>query len=254
MQVNLRGMKDRKVFSDTPVVTIDGPAGSGKGTIAQSVARQLGWHILDSGALYRLVALAAIKRGLVLENLSKVDEDQLGEIAQQLNVVFKPKPEGGVRILLDNHDVTREIRSEACGSGASRVAAVSKVRSALLERQRRFLEPPGLIADGRDMGTVVFPQAGVKIFLTATADIRARRRQLQLKEQGIDANLTGLIRDIEIRDKRDRERQDAPLKPAPDALIIDTGKMSIDEVSEQVLDAIVSHYPMVKPLLSGESS
>lgn len=219
------------------VITIDGPAGSGKGTISQKVAEQLGWNILDSGALYRLVALAAEKKGVAFD----ADESLL-EIAEALDVSFTPCAGGGVAILLEGDDVSLAIRSEECGCAASQVAAVKPVRAALLARQRRFLESPGLVADGRDMGTVVFPEAKVKIFLTASAKIRAERRLKQLKEQGINANLRRLIDDIEKRDTRDMNRKEAPLVPADDAIIIDTGKSTIDEVVSKVMSAVKNAY------------
>ena len=224
-----------------PIITIDGPAGSGKGTISQHVAEALGWHMLDSGALYRLVALAAQRKGIDF-NQADVDENSLSEIAETLNVVFKPCLNGGVEILMDNDDVTQAIRSEECGCAASQVAAQKPVRAALLERQKQFLQAPGLVADGRDMGTVVFPEAKVKIFLTASPQIRGERRLKQLKERGIDANLAGLIKDIEERDARDMNRKDAPLIPAGDAIIIDTGELSIDEVVNIVLSAAKEFY------------
>ena len=220
-----------------PVITIDGPAGSGKGTISQRVSEELGWNILDSGALYRLVALAAERKGVDLDA-----DDTLAEIAEELDVTFTPCEGGGVTVALEGDDVTLVIRSEDCGCAASKIAAVKPVRRALLERQRKFLDLPGLVADGRDMGTVVFPNAKVKIFLTASADIRAERRLKQLKEQGINANLRGLIDDIEARDARDMNRKDAPLVPADDAIIIDTGKSTIDEVVSQVMEAVKSTY------------
>ncbi len=222
---------------DIPVITIDGPAGSGKGTISQQVADKLGWNILDSGALYRLVALAAQRKGVDLDA-----DDSLSEIAQTLNVTFKPCEGGGLEIVLDKETVTNSIRTEECGCAASQVATKSGVREALLDRQRRFQQAPGLVADGRDMGTVVFPDAKVKIFLTASAEIRAERRLNQLKQQGISANLRGLIRDIEERDARDTNRKDAPLVPAQDAIIIDTGVMSIDTVVETVMNVVQKAY------------
>ncbi len=220
-----------------PVITIDGPAGSGKGTISRQIASQLGWNLLDSGALYRLVALAANRKGVDLGA-----DEQLKKIAEQLGVSFVPVSGGLVEIKLESDDVTQIIRSEECGNAASKVAAINVVRVALLERQRRFLQEPGLVADGRDMGTVVFPDARIKIFLTASAEIRAERRLNQLKQQGINASLHGLIRDIEERDARDTNRKEAPLVPAEDAIIIDTGSMSIDEVVKTVMEAVKKVY------------
>lgn len=220
------------IESDAPVITIDGPAGSGKGTIAQHVANHFGWHILDSGALYRLVGLAAQRKNVAFD-----DASALSDVAKELDVVFTANSKGGVDIHLEGVDVSLDIRTEEAGSAASQVAAIPEVRTALLERQRRFQTKPGLVADGRDMGTVVFPNAKLKIFLTASAEIRAERRLNQLKQQGISANLRGLIRDIEKRDARDRNRKQAPLIPAADAIIIDTSNLSIEEVVKQVLNA-----------------
>ena len=208
------------------VIAIDGPSASGKGTVAQRVANSLGWHYLDSGALYRLVALAADQRGV-----SWADEASIGELARMLNVSFKSGS-----IILDNQVVDDEIRSEHCGKGASTVAAHPRVREALLGRQRAFREFPGLVADGRDMGSVVFPDAAVKIFLTATAEARATRRHKQLKEKGIVATLDALLRDLNERDARDQARSVAPLQQSPDARLLDTTHLSVDEAVGKVLD------------------
>lgn len=222
--------------TNPPVVTIDGPAGSGKGTISQKVADNLGWHLLDSGALYRLVALAAKQQGIDVTD--QTNEHKLTKLTKALKVEFVPSDQGDVRVFLEGEDVTSLIRTEECGNQASQVAAKKQVRDALLDRQRNFLMPPGLVADGRDMGTFVFPDAPVKIFLTASAEIRANRRLKQLKNHGVNANLRGLIRDIEERDARDTQRKNAPLVPAADATIIDTGSLSINEVVDLVLDKI----------------
>lgn len=216
-----------------PVVTIDGPSGSGKGTVAAEVARRLGWRVLDSGALYRLTAYAARRAGVDFG-----DARALAEIARNLPVEFRDG-----RVLLDGEDVTLAIRTETAGNDASRVAAVPEVRQALLQWQRDYARPPGLVADGRDMGTVVFPGAPVKIFLDASAEERARRRHKQLKEQGIDVNLPGLIAEIEERDRRDRNRSVAPLKPAQDAEVIDSTSMSVDAVVERILERIARALP-----------
>ena len=215
-----------------PVVTIDGPSGSGKGTISREVARHLGWHLLDSGALYRLVALSGSLKGLAPDDVAGH-----ATLARAMSVEFSGDEEGRERIRLDRVDVTREVRSEETGQGASRVAAWSGVREALLERQRAFALPPGLVADGRDMGTVIFPAADLKIYLTASASERALRRYKQLKEKGSDANLAALSREIAERDQRDSTRVVAPLRPAPDARVIDSTGMSIAQVVESVLSA-----------------
>lgn len=214
-----------------PVVTVDGPGGSGKGTVTQMLARRLGWHLLDSGALYRLTALAARRQGVDL-----ADEAGLVNVASGLNVSFEPTPAGEpVRVILDGDDVTREIRTEETGDGASRVAVIQAVREALLQRQRDFRKAPGLVADGRDMGTVVFPDAPVKVFLTASAEERARRRYLQLKDAGVNVNIERLLDEIRARDERDMNRSAAPLKPADDAQVIDSTGLSIEEVLSKVM-------------------
>jgi len=219
------------VIADIPVLTVDGPSGSGKGTICALVARELGWHLLDSGALYRLVALGAMRH-----DIDFTDEAALASYAAQLDVQFVLQPDGSApRILLEGEVVGDALRTESCGNAASRVAALGAVRQALLQRQRDFQQPPGLVADGRDMGTVVFPQAGVKIFLTASVDERAQRRYKQLKEKGIGANLPDLLTEIAERDARDAERSVAPLKPAADAVVLDTTRLTIHEVRDKVL-------------------
>lgn len=214
----------------TPVITVDGPGGSGKGTLSGMLAARLGWHLLDSGALYRLLAFAAQKRGTDL-----ADEQALVELAANLDVQFIADAEGGEqRIMLEGDDVSRSIRTETVGAGASRVAALPAVRQALLARQQAFREAPGLVADGRDMGTVVFPDAQLKIFLTASPEIRAERRYRQLLEKGETASLAGLLDEINARDERDMNRSIAPLRPAEDAVLIDSSHMSIENVLETV--------------------
>lgn len=213
-----------------PIVTIDGPSGSGKGTISRAVARRVGWHLLDSGALYRLVALAGADAGLAPE-----DEPRHATLARGMDVVFTVAPDGSERISLAGNDATARIRSEEAGRGASRVAAWPKVRQELLARQRAFAVPPGLVADGRDMGTVVFPGAELKIFLTATPEERALRRYKQLKDKGSDVSLPALSREIAERDLRDQTREVAPLKAAPDACVIDSTGLSVEEVVQRVL-------------------
>lgn len=215
-------------MSEIPVLTIDGPSGSGKGTVAQQLAKQLNWHYLDSGALYRVLAQAALKRGVDL-----TDIPQLTQLAEQLDVVFVVTDQG-LQVILEGEDVSTIIRSEKAGNAASKVAIIPQVRTALLQRQRNFRQLPGLITDGRDMGTVVFPDAPYKVFLTASAAIRAERRYKQLKEKGIDSNLADLITEISERDRRDSERKVAPLKPAADALIIDSTALGIEKVVEQI--------------------
>jgi len=218
-------------LEDPLVVAIDGPSGSGKGTIARRVAERLGFALLDSGALYRLVALAANKAGAALD-----DADRLADIARRLDVRFGVADDGEESILLDGEEVSRRIRTEEAGAGASAVAAIAAVREALLTRQRAFRQLPGLVADGRDMGTHVFPDAPLKVYLTASAEERAKRRHKQLKDKGLDVSLAALSRDIEDRDRRDSERSVAPLRPAEDARILDSSGLSIDAVTQMVLD------------------
>ena len=221
--------------SPCPIVTIDGPSGSGKGTISRAVARHVGWHLLDSGALYRLVALAGLAAGAASE-----DQERHAALAARMDVRFGSDPHGGERVWLDGRDVTGEIRSEVAGQGASRVAAWPGVRAALLERQRAFARPPGLVADGRDMGTVVFPGADLKIFLTATPEERALRRHKQLKDKGSDVSLPALSREIAARDLRDQTRQIAPLRPAPDACVIDSTGLQVGAVVGRVLELMAA--------------
>ena len=220
-----------------PVVAIDGPGGAGKGTIAREVARRLGWHLLDSGALYRLVALAAIQQECAWDDVAG-----LAEIARNLDVKFDFTGDDG-SVFLAGQEVTKAIRAEDCSRGASVVAAISEVRTALIQRQRDFQQFPGLVADGRDMGSVVFPDSALKIFLTASIEERAQRRYKQLKDKGMDASLRDLSRDMEERDRRDTERKVAPLKPQPDSKLLDTTSLSIPEVVQLVLDWVAESYP-----------
>ncbi len=222
-----------------PVITIDGPSGSGKGTIARLIAMKLGWHLLDSGALYRLVALAGVQRGLQPD-----DEEAHAGIARSLNVIFGVGANGEEQMWLEGREVSTAIRSEQAGAGASRVAVMPGVRAGLLERQRAFAKPPGLVADGRDMGTVIFPTAELKIFLTASAEERAQRRYKQLKDKGLDANLAALSLEIAERDRRDASRAIAPLRPADDAVIVDSTSMPIDAVVARVLELAAARFPV----------
>ena len=214
-----------------PVIAIDGPSGSGKGTVSRLLARRLGWHLLDSGALYRLVALAGIARGL-----DPQDEAGHAAVAAGLDARFEVDATGEERVLLDGRDVTGELRSESTGSAASRVAAMPAVRAALIGRQRGFAQPPGLVADGRDMGSIVFPDAPLKIFLTASPEERARRRHKQLKGKGLTVNLADLSREIRERDHRDANRSVAPLRASADAVVIDSTNIGVESVVAQIED------------------
>lgn len=213
-----------------PVLTLDGPSGAGKGTISRAAAKKLGWHYLDSGAIYRALAVASMDLGL--------DEDEAGivESAGNLDLRFQCDPEYAV--ILSGKDITSRIQSEVCGNQASRLAAMPGVRAALLAKQRAFRQPPGLVADGRDMGTVVFQDALYKFFLTACPEIRAQRRVKQLKEKGMHVTLNQVIEELKQRDRRDETRQVAPLKAAVGAIVIDSSAMTIDEVVDRVTDAV----------------
>ncbi len=213
-----------------PVLTIDGPSGSGKGTISRIVAQRLGWHYLDSGALYRAVGLAAS-----WSDLDFADHAALARRARQTQIGFRTDGDSEPRVLVDGVDATDDLRTETAGAAASAIAAVPEVRQALFDLQRAFRRPPGLVADGRDMGTVIFPDAGCKVFLTASAAQRAERRYKQLKEKGVSVSMDGLLREILARDARDAERAVAPLRPAEDAVLIDTTDVPVERVVERVL-------------------
>jgi cytidylate kinase len=217
-------------MSSVPVIAIDGPSGSGKGTLARRIAEHLGWNLLDSGALYRLLALAGLRRGL-----DPNDEGAHAALAGAINLRFSGDASGEEQIWLGNEEVSRLIRTEQAGEGASRVAAMPAVRTALMERQRQFAQEPGLVADGRDMGTVVFPDAPLKIFLTASAEERARRRHKQLKDKGLDVSLAALSQELAERDRRDANRAVSPLKPAVDAELIDSTGLTAEQVEQAVL-------------------
>jgi cytidylate kinase len=219
------------VESPVAVLAVDGPSGSGKGTVCRMLSTRLGWHLLDSGALYRLTAVAGSRAGLDAD-----DRAGHAAVAIRMAVVFAVTAQGDERIVLDGQEVTGLVRAEQTGQGASRVAAWSEVRAALLARQRSFAEPPGLVADGRDMGTVVFPAAPLKIFLTATPDERARRRYNQLKDKGSAVSLATLSREIAERDLRDSTRSVAPLRPASDAFVIDSTGVAVEAIIERVIE------------------
>lgn len=217
-----------------PVLTIDGPSGSGKGTVSARVAKELGWRLLDSGALYRAVGYVAGMAGLDLS-----DADAVARCAQFMRVRFRPGSDGGAaRVIVNGHDATDELRTETAGGTASAIAAMPQVRAALVSLQLTFRKAPGLVADGRDMGTVIFPDAAFKVFLTASAAERAKRRYKQLKAKGLGITLTGLQRELEVRDRRDASRTVAPLKPAEGAVLVDTTGMGIEEVVANVIAVV----------------
>ena len=220
--------------SNTPVVTVDGPSGAGKGTLCMLLAKQLGFHLLDSGAIYRVLALAAIHHGVDTES-----EDDLVPLATHLDVQFIAEGDL-VKVILEGEDVSPELRKEETGNAASKVAAFPRVREALLRRQRSFSTEAGLVADGRDMGTVVFTNAEVKIFLDASAEERANRRLKQLQDKGLSVKFDHLLREIQERDDRDRNRAVAPLRPAEGALVLDSTSLSIEEVVEKAMKYIES--------------
>lgn len=224
-------------MNNTPIVTLDGPGGSGKGTVSALLARRLQWNILDSGAIYRLLALAALKHSIDLE-----DNEALVRLARNLDIEFRVSSEGESEIYFEGGLVSSELRTEECGNAASLVASKPDVRAALLERQRDFRQGSGLVADGRDMGTVVFPDAPVKVFLTASLEERVRRRYKQLKEKGLNASIDALSREIAERDERDMNRATAPLKPAEDSVVLDCSNMDIEEVVEFVLSLVGKTY------------
>ena len=219
---------------DIPVLTLDGPSGSGKGTIARAVADRLGWHLLDSGAIYRAVAYAAGAK-----NLDVSDAQAIARCAATTRIEFRDPGDGGdTRVTIDGEDATDAIRTETTGAAASAIAALPEVRKALVDKQLAFREPPGLVADGRDMGTVIFPDAPFKVFLTASASERAERRYKQLKAKGLDVILASLLHEIELRDARDASRTVAPLRPAADAVVIDTTGQPIPMVVDRVLGIV----------------
>jgi cytidylate kinase len=214
-----------------PILTIDGPSGAGKGTVSRLIAQKLGWHYLDSGAIYRALAIAITEKGLAIDEI-----DAIVNTAEDMDLVFQCDAKR--HITLDGHDITEQLSFESIGNTASKIAAIPEIRAELLQKQQHYKQSPGLVADGRDMGTVVFPEAQYKVFLTASALTRAKRRYKQLKEKGIDANLSEITADIQERDQRDSEREFSPLIPAKDAVYIDSSDMSIDQVVEEMLSLV----------------
>jgi cytidylate kinase len=230
-------------MSAIPVIAVDGPSGTGKGTICSHLATWLGWHLLDSGALYRILAIAAEKYQLELDN-----EPAIADIAESLDVVFQqPQPGMDITVIFEGDDITRKIRTEECGNSASQIAVLPQVRSALLDRQRQFQQTPGLVADGRDMGTVVFSDAPLKIYLIASAEERAKRRYKQLKQKGFNVNLPRLAAEIAERDTRDSQRTISPLKPADDAIVVDTTTLDISEVIKKIENLVQETLPDAYP-------
>jgi CMP/dCMP kinase len=230
-------------MSVIPVITVDGPSGTGKGTVCSHLANWLSWNFLDSGALYRILAVAAEKHHIETNN-----EAAIADIAKSLDVVFqRPQPGKDVTVIFECDDISQQIRTEECGNSASQIATMHSVRAALLERQRKFRQLPGLVADGRDMGTVVFVDAPLKVYLIATAEERAKRRYKQLKQKGFDVNLPRLAADIAERDTRDSQRTISPLKPADDAIVVDTTVMDISEVIKKIENLVQETLPDACP-------
>ncbi len=234
MPPRLNYIDKKTTMENVPVITVDGPSGAGKGTLSAKLAQTLDWHFLDSGAIYRVLAVAALHHNIDLH-----DQSGLSPLAAGLDVTFESS-EHGTRIILEGEDVTYDIRNEEVGSAASQVAAIPLVREALLRRQRGFAQSPGLVADGRDMGTVVFPDAVAKVFLTASAEARAERRYKELKDKGLDVKISRLLEDIKARDERDSNRIVAPLRPAEDAFELDSTGLSITQVFEKAKEFIDS--------------
>lgn len=228
------------IEKNVPVITLDGPSGTGKGTLCHLLAKHLGWNMLDSGAIYRVLAYAVRKNEMNTDDMA-----QLTQLALNLNLRFESSAENETRVILDDEDVSLKIRSEQCGQDASKIAALPEVRQALLERQRDFAQLPGLVTDGRDMGTVVFPDAVLKVFLYASSEERANRRYLQLKESGINVSLAQVVEELVKRDTRDTARTHAPLKPADDAVQIDTTGLTIVQVYHNVLLLLDNHLNSV---------
>lgn len=226
--------------TSVPVITLDGPSGTGKGTLCHMLATKLNWHVLDSGAIYRVVAYAARSKGIDLSDTKK-----LINLANTLDLRFESTENNASRTFLENQEITQDIRSEQCGQDASQIAIIPDLRLALLDRQRNFAQPPGLVTDGRDMGTVVFPNAVLKIFLYASAEERAKRRYLQLQQSGINVSLAQVVDELVKRDTRDAARACAPLKPAEDAFQVDTTGLTIVQVLQNVLELIEEHTHIV---------